>query len=145
MTAEPTKPRRLPRFSLRSLILVVAGISLTWGLTATIGVSDSLEGNVLYGPNNATAITVASTIQGRPVEDIDEIGLYAFGELANLMTGNASIRLAADGFSFECSPPVMIVPAGSRYTTMGDRAILITSGSQLGELRVRIDLCARCY
>ncbi|MCH8142140.1 MAG: chemotaxis protein CheX, partial [Proteobacteria bacterium] len=71
----------------------------TEDVTAIIGVSGSLQGNVLYGFNSGTALYVASQMMGEPVEELDEIGLSALGEIANMITGNAATYLANAGYA----------------------------------------------
>ena len=54
-------------------------------------------------------------------EEVDrfntEIGLSALGEIANMITGNAATRLAQAGYPCQISPPVIIEPVGTRFTT----------------------------
>lgn len=77
---------------------------------------------------------------GEPVETLDEVALSALGEIANIITGNASTRLSAEGFAYDIRPPVIIEPAGSRFTTMGGQAILVKFTSDLGDLSIRVSL-----
>ena len=109
-------------------------------ITAVIGVSGRLEGNVLYGFSNGTALAVASQMIDEPVTELDDLGLSALGEIANMITGNAATQLAASGYTCDISPPVIIEPAGSRFTTPSGKQILVTFGSKLGNLNVRISL-----
>ena len=118
----------------------VANQFTTEDLTAIIGVSGSLQGNVLYGLDGPTALAVASTMVGEPVHHLDEISLSAIGEIANMITGNASTRLADEGYACYISTPVIIEPAGSRFTTVGGQAILVYFASALGTLKIRISL-----
>ena len=57
-----------------------------------------------------------------------------------MITGNAATRLAQQGFPCDISPPVIIEPAGSRFTTLSGPQILATFTSALGALTVRISL-----
>ncbi len=127
--------------------LVVAGTDLvsnqftTDDVTAIIGVSGSLEGNVLYGFSGGTAVAVVSRMMGEEVKTIsDEIGLSALGEIANMITGNAATRLSQIGYPCNISPPVIIEPSGSRFTTVGGPQIRVSFSSALGFFTVRIVL-----
>ena len=76
-------------------------------------------------------------------EDVDvrdEIGLSVLGEIANMITGNATTALAKAGYPCNISPPVIFEPAGSRLTTMSGPQIMVTFTSDLGPLAVRIGL-----
>ena len=74
------------------------------------------------------------------VKEINEMGLSALGEIANVITGNAATLLADAGWPCEISPPVIIEPAGSRFTTVAANQILVTFNSNMGILRIRIAL-----
>jgi chemotaxis protein CheX len=127
--------------------LELAGIDLvsnqftTDDVTAVIGVRGRLEGNVLYGFSQATAYAVMSQMLGEPVDSLsNEIGLSAIGEIANMITGNAATRLSQVGYPCNISPPVIIEPLGSRFTTFGTSQLRVTFNSDLGPLTVRISL-----
>lgn len=127
--------------------LHVAGTDLvsnqftTDDVTAIIGVSGSLEGNVLYGFSGDTAVAVVSRMMGEEVTTVsDEIGLLALGEIANMITGNAATRLSQIGYPCDISPPVIIEPSGSRFTTVGGPQIRVSFSSSLGFFTVRIVL-----
>lgn len=110
-------------------------------VTVIIGVSGRLEGNVLYGFSETTALAVVSVMLDEEVDKFNtEIGLSALGEIANMITGNAATRLAQSGYPCQISPPVIIEPAGTRFTTTGGSQILVTFSSTLGPLSVRISL-----
>lgn len=110
-------------------------------VTAIIGVSGRLEGNVLYGFSESTALAVVSVMLDEEVDHFnDEIGLSALGEIANMITGNAATRLAQAGYPCQISPPVIIEPQGTRFTTTGGAQILVTFTSPLGPFSTRISL-----
>ena len=110
-------------------------------VTAIIGISGKLEGTVLYGFPQDTAKAVVDTMVGEDAGSVsDEVGLSALGEIANMITGNAAINLAKEGFPCDISPPVIIEPVGSRFTTFSGHQILVQFRSDLGMLTVRISL-----
>ena len=110
-------------------------------VTAVIGVSGRLEGNVLYGFSQETAYAVMSQMLGEPVDNLsNELSLSAIGEIANMITGNAATRLAQAGYPCNISPPVIIEPLGSRFTTFGSSQIRVIFTSPLGPLSVRLSL-----
>ena len=113
----------------------------TEDLTAIIGISGKLEGTVLYGFPKDTAKAVVDTMVGDDAEGMtEELGLSALGEIANMITGNAATKLAAEGYLCDISPPVIIEPMGSRFTTLSGPQILVTFTSDLGALTVRLSL-----
>lgn len=113
----------------------------TEDLTAIIGVSGRLEGNVLYGFTEDSALKVVSKMIGEDVPDLqNDLALSALGELANMITGNAATQLAQAGYPCQISPPVIVEPRGSRFTIMGSTQILVSFASPLASLSVRISL-----
>jgi chemotaxis protein CheX len=88
---------------------VVSNQFTTDDLTAIVGVSGRLEGNVLYGFSDETALAVVRRMIGEEVESYrDELGLSALGEIANMITGNAATHLSRTGFPCDISPPVIV-------------------------------------
>jgi len=113
----------------------------TEDITTIIGISGKLEGNVLYGLGVDTAKRIITIMLGEEVKTWnDDLGLSALGELANIITGNAATRLSQLGYPGQISLPVMIEPAGRRFTTNQGPQILVHFTSKVGELRVRISL-----
>ncbi|MEE8443491.1 MAG: chemotaxis protein CheX [Dehalococcoidia bacterium] len=112
----------------------------TDSLTAVIGVSGQLRGNVLYGFDHGTARAVAGKMVGHEVIEFDEMSLSAIGEIANMITGNAATQLSNTGATVDISPPVLIEPAGSKFTTTAGQQILVKFTSDLGPLHIRISL-----
>ncbi len=121
----------------------VEGVShrfTTEDVTAAIGISGQLQGSVLYGFPMGTARAITDTMVGIEVDTFSELALSALGEIANMISGNAATELAEIGYSCEISPPIMIVPAGSLITTVVGQQILVTFGSPMGPLRIRVSL-----
>ena len=113
-------------------------------VTAVIGVSGRLQGNVLYGFSEETAQSIIKVMLGEDEGQIsNEMGLSAIGEIANMITGNAATKLAELGYRCDISPPVVIEPVGSRFTTVGESQMLVNFASPLGSLSVRISLYER--
>ena len=109
-------------------------------MTVIIGVSGRLEGNVLYGFSEESAQSIVGVMWGEPVSTVnDELALSAIGEIGNMNTGNTAASLAQLGYTCNISPPVIINPAGSRFTTVVPQ-ILVKFTSSVGGLAVRIGL-----
>ena len=109
-------------------------------ITAVIGVTGQLKGNVLYEFSGDTAKGVASAMIGEPLEQMNDIALSAIGELANMITGNAATLLAGAGFVCDISPPVMLEPKGARITLPSGSQIEVQFTSTHGPFNIRIGL-----
>lgn len=113
-------------------------------ITAIIGVSGQLQGNVLYGFSEETTKSIISVMVGEDSAPVsNELGLSAIGEIANVITGNAATKLAELGYICDISPPVVIEPVGTKFTTVGGPQMLVSFASSLGNLSVRISLFER--
>ena len=79
---------------------------------------------------------------GEPVSTVnDELALSAISEIGNMITGNSAARLAQLGYTCNISPPVIINPGGSRFTTVVPQMlVLVKFTSSVGGLAVRIGL-----
>lgn len=75
------------------------GAFITENMTAIIGVTGQLKGNVFYEFTKETALAVASAMCGEELGQMNELGLSALGELANMITGNAIIALSAADYA----------------------------------------------
>jgi len=115
----------------------------TEDITAVVGVSGQLEGNVLYGFSQGTGLAIVGCMMGDPVLEFDEIALSALGEIANMITGNAATQLAALGYMCDISPPVIIESVGNAMTTLRGTQIMAKFASDLGNLDIRVSLNER--
>lgn len=109
-------------------------------VTAIIGISGKLEGNVLYGFSTGLVSEIIKRMVGEEFDSRDPIALSALGEIANVITGNAATQLAASGYACDISPPVILEPIGATLTAGVPKQIQVTFESEMGLLRVRIGL-----
>ena len=109
-------------------------------VTAIIGISGKLQGNVLYGFSTGLVAEIIKRMVGEDFDVRDPIALSALGEIANVITGNAATQLAASGYACDISPPVILEPVGATLTAGVPKQIQVTFESEMGLLRVRIGL-----
>ena len=112
----------------------------TEDITAVIGVSGELVGNVLYGFPKSTARGIIDIMVGTDDEIDSELALSALGELANMVTGNAATELSGIGFTCMIAPPVLIQSTGTEISTLGRPQLLVVFASDAGELNIRVSL-----
>lgn len=80
------------------------------GITAIVGLTKELKGNVAYNMTDQAALKFASTMMmGRAVDSLDDLAQSAISELVNMITANASIQLEKGGIIVDISPPTVIV------------------------------------
>ncbi len=109
-------------------------------ITAIISISGKLEGNVLYGFSDEVSAEVVRRMIGEDMDAREPMAVSALGEIANVITGNAATELAANGYTCDISPPVIIEPRGSTLTSTVPEQIIVTFKSDIGLLSARIGL-----
>ncbi len=117
---------------------LVSGNFTTEDITALIGVTGKLKGNVFYEFSHETALRVAGTMCGEPITELDEISMSALGEMANMITGNATIHLANAGYDCDISTPVLL-PKGAAFQTPNPQIRALFT-SELGPMSIRVSL-----
>ncbi len=109
-------------------------------LTVIIGISGQLQGNVLYSFSQQTARAITSKMTGREITEYEGVVILAMCDIANAITRNAIIELSNAGAVCQVSPPIVIDPAGSKFSTVVGRQILVKFSSDLGPLHIRVSL-----
>lgn len=72
-----------------------------------IGLSNGAQGNIVISFNQETALNIISTMMGgMEVENIDNMGKSALGEMANMVIGSAISAIAEDNI-IDLSPPTI--------------------------------------
>lgn len=88
-----------------------------------IGVTGEISGQVCIVMENEVAKDIAvRMMQGREVNEIDELARSAISELGNMIMGNAATLLSNDNIDIEITPPTLIT--GNARITSPDVAVI---------------------
>lgn len=68
-----------------------------------------LQGVVIYGMSQATALGMVSQIIGEPMQEMDELVQSGIAEIGNVITGRASVLLASAGYVTNISVPTLVI------------------------------------
>ena len=110
-------------------------------VTAVVGIGGALAGSLYLSMSQPTAMAlVAAMLGGQTLQDFDELAQSGIAELANVIAGNAGVLLAEDGLETTISPPLMLVGAGARLSTIEIQRLLVPLMTCLGEVRVHVSL-----
>jgi chemotaxis protein CheX len=109
-------------------------------VTVLISMLGQVQGVVLYGLSESTAISIVSKILGQPFEEFDELAQSGIGELGNVITGQASNRLAEAGLDAKISPPSLILGKGTLISTLDFDRLLVPLYTDLGEIQIHLAL-----
>ncbi|MFQ5340784.1 MAG: chemotaxis protein CheX, partial [Anaerolineae bacterium] len=109
-------------------------------VTVLISMAGQVQGVVLYGMSEVTATAVVSQIMGQPFEVFDDLAQSGIAELGNVITGQASTRLAEAGFEAKISPPTLIMGKGTTVSTLDFQRLVVPLHTNLGEVQIHLAL-----
>ncbi|MCL4294678.1 MAG: chemotaxis protein CheX [Anaerolineae bacterium] len=109
-------------------------------VTALISIVGQVQGVALYGMSQDMALQIVSQILGQPFAEFDELAQSGIGELANVITGQASKRLAEAGYEAKISPPTLILGKGTLISTLDFDRIQVPVLTDLGEFQIHLAL-----
>ena len=109
-------------------------------VTALISIVGQVQGIVLYSLSQAMAITLVSEILNQPFEELDELAQSGIGELANVISGQASKSLAEAGYKAKISPPTLILGKGTLISTLDFDRLQVPILTEMGEIQIHLAL-----
>lgn len=112
----------------------------TRDVTVTLSLIGRVEGMVLYGLSNETALHFVSQMMGEPIAELDELAQSGIAELGNVMTGRASVKLAQAGFDCNISTPTVIMGANTRISTLDFQRLALPLETQYGQIEIHLAL-----
>jgi chemotaxis protein CheX len=112
-------------------------------VTALLTLVGQVEGVVMYGMSMEMALAFVSKMLGQPVEELNELAQSGIGELGNVITGRASMLLAAEGFSATISVPTLIVGANVQISTLDFQRLVVPLITPYGTLEIHLALRER--
>ena len=113
---------------------------ITNDITVIIALVGMVSGNVLYSLSNETGISLASRMLGEQISSFDNLAQSGIAELGNVITGRASVKLAAAGYEATISPPTMVVGKGSMISTLDRARLIVPFYSEAGSMTIHLAL-----
>lgn len=108
---------------------------------AILGVIGSVQGQVVYGFDEATAKNVVSRMMmGAEVSEFDEMARSALGELGNIITGKASVSLESSGYHIDISPPTLVMANNLRISSLKIPMIVVPLETDAGIIEIYVGL-----
>ncbi len=110
-------------------------------VTAVVGISGALAGSLYLSMSEETAMSiVAAMLGGQSLSHFDDLAQSGIAELANVIAGNAGVKLADEGLETTISPPLMLIGAGARLSSLEIQRLVVPLATSLGEIRVHVAL-----
>jgi chemotaxis protein CheX len=113
---------------------------VTDDVTVLISLVGDVWGVAILSISFDTAKAFISKMLGQEIKEFNELAQSGIGELGNVVTGQASTRLAALGVLCQISVPTLIVGKGSKISTLDIDRLIVPLESDVGVMRLNLAL-----
>lgn len=108
-------------------------------ISIVIGITGSIRGQVVYSMDAGFAYAVAKAmIPNKPTTELRKLTNSAVSEIANMITGQASIALAGEDRLIHLTPPAVFSGAGMTVDFLSIPTICLSFISEIGSLEINI-------
>ncbi len=109
-------------------------------VTVIISLVGAVAGTVFYSMSREAAIRFASASMGERFDEMDELVQSGIAELGNVITGQASMRLADAGYESNISTPSLIIGKGASISTLEYPRLVVPLTTPIGCLTIHLSL-----
>lgn len=110
-------------------------------VSIVIGVTGAVKGQVVYSMDDTMALSIAKAmLPGKLPNDLKKLTNSAVSEMANIITGQASITLAGESLMIDITPPAVINGKGFTMDFLNNQTICLHFLSEIGSLEINIAL-----
>jgi chemotaxis protein CheX len=114
------------------------GAATTFDVTVVIGITGRLTGIAVYGMPAAMAKAIVGKMMGEEIDELDDMALSGVAEMGNVITGHATTLLASQGLVCDISPPMLLLGAGSRLSTINIQRLVIPLATEYGTMQAQV-------
>ena len=119
-------------------LALASGAATTLDVTVVIGITGRLTGIAVYGMPSSMAMEIVGRMLGSQVTELDDMTLSGIAELGNVITGHATTLLSGLGLVCDISPPILLLGAGSRLSTMSIQRLVIPLNTEIGTMQAQV-------
>ncbi len=109
-------------------------------VTAIVGVSGAFAGSIYLSMSEQTALAVVSTMLGQEMREFGELAQSGIAELANVVAGAAGVALSSDGHQTDLTPPLLVVGAGAKLSSVTLQRLVVPLETAAGTIRIHVAL-----
>lgn len=109
-------------------------------VTVMVSVIGEVEGTVLMGMSEETAIGFTSAMLGEKVAEFNNVVLSAVAEFGNVVSGRAMAKLETIGYAADISPPTLLYGDACRISTLSLKRLQIPMMTGLGLFELSVAL-----
>jgi chemotaxis protein CheX len=116
------------------------GLYQTDDVTVIISLVGAVDGTVFYSMSKEAAMGLASALMGEKFNSFDRLAQSGIAELGNVITGQASMRLATAGFESNISTPSLIIGRGATISTLEFPRLIVPLTTSMGAMTIHLAL-----
>ncbi len=124
----------------RGELRLETGSYVTDGATVIISLIGAVDGTVFYSMSMESAIQFASALMGEKFDTLNRLAQSGIAELGNVITGQASMRLAEAGYESNISTPSLIIGKGASISTLEYPRLVVPLTTSVGSLTIHLSL-----
>jgi len=109
-------------------------------VTVIISLVGAVDGTVFYSMSKEVAVGLASVLMGEKFDSLDRLAQSGVAELGNVITGQASMKLAEAGFESNISTPSLIIGKGATISTLEFPRLVVPLTTSIGSLTIHLAL-----
>jgi chemotaxis protein CheX len=108
------------------------------GFTAIVGLAGDVAGRVLIDMSRATALAIASAMNGEELKEMNDLAKATITELANMITAQAVTKLHELGFSFDITPPAIFTGEKMEVSDNDIEALIVPIEMPQGKIEINV-------
>lgn len=113
------------------------------GVAALVGLAGDVEGRVLFDMEKASALKIASAMNGEQLTVMDELVKATITELANMITAQAVTKLHELGFRFDLTPPAIFTGDNMEVSDQDVEALIVPMETPQGKIEINVAIRER--
>jgi len=113
---------------------------VTDDVTVMLSLVGDVEGIVFYSLSQPAALQLASSILGETLTEFEALAQSGIAELANVITGRASVMLAEASFEVTISPPTLLCGRGATLSTLDFARVVVPLQLECGIFVIHLAL-----
>ncbi len=105
-----------------------------------IGLTGSLNGSIHYSFSEEMTLEMVRIMSGMELDEIDKFVSSAVGEIANIISGNATTYLAENDFDCDIVSPQIMIGQSKSFSMANDQALVIPLETEIGEFEINLSV-----
>jgi len=119
------------------------GLYVTDDVAVILSLIGSIEGAVFYSMSKDLAVQMTSKLMDGEFHALDQLVQSGIAELGNVITGRASMKLAAAGYETNISTPSLIMGRGATISTLDHPRLIVPLITSMGTVTIHLALRER--